>query len=194
MLGIRSVNRMLEARGLRPISGVEEYRERFSFPVEEYYRGLGFDFEAEPYTDLAKEWFDAYLAGEPELLPMAGAKEALELIRDAGMRQIILSASESALLKRQLDRFGFSEYFDGVIGGDNFLAGGKTETARARLGDKNHGCAMIGDTSHDFDTAVAIGADPYLFSGGHESAARLALTGAVVKGSLTELCRIIVQK
>lgn len=194
MLGIRSVNRMLEARGLRPISGVEEYRERFSFPVEEYYRELGFDFDAEPYTELAREWFEAYLAGEPKLLPMKGAKEALELIRGAGMRQIILSASESDLLFRQLDRFGFTDYFDEIIGGDNFLAGGKAETARKRLGDKNHRSAMIGDTSHDFDTAVAIGADPYLFSGGHEAAERLMLTGAVVIGNLWEICMYIISK
>lgn len=194
MLGIRSVNRMLEARGLRPISGVEEYRERFFFPVEEYYRDLGFDFDAEPYTELAKEWFEAYLAGEPQLLPMEEAREALEIIKNAGMRQIILSASESALLERQLARFGFTGYFDEIIGGDNFLAGGKAETARARLGDKNHRCVMIGDTSHDYDTAVAIGAEPYLFSGGHESAERLSLTGAAVMGSLTEICRCIIAR
>lgn len=193
-LGIRSVNRMLAARGLPEIAGVEEYRERFSFPVEEYYRGLGFDFEREPYTELAREWFDAYLAGEPELLPIEGAKEALELIRGAGLRQIILSASESVLLSTQLERFGFSEYFDEVIGGNDFLAGGKTETAMARLGYKNHRCAMIGDTSHDFDTAIAIGADPYLFSGGHESERRLRLTGAPVRGDLGELCQLIISK
>ncbi len=193
-LGIRSVNRMLAARGLAEISGVEEYRERFSFPVEEYYRGLGFDFEREPYTVLAREWFDAYLAGEPELLPMDGAKDALKLIRSAGMRQIVLSASESVLLRAQLERFKFSEYFDEVIGGDDFLAGGKAETAKARLGESNHTCAMIGDTSHDFDTAIAIGADPYLFSGGHESERRLRLTGAPVRGNLEELCQLIISK
>lgn len=191
MLGIISVNRMLEARGLRPISGIEEYRERFFFPVEEYYRDLGFDFEAEPYTDLAAEWFGAYLEGEPALMPMEGAAEALEIIRENGLRQMILSASETALLKKQLDRFGFTKYFDDVIGGDDFLAGGKAETAQRRLGGSNHNCAMIGDTTHDFDCAKAIGATPFLFSGGHESAVRLSHTGAVVMDDLRELCRMI---
>ena len=191
MLGIVSANRMLEARGLAVISGIEEYRERFFFPVEEYYRSLGFDFEKEPYKDLAAEWFGAYLAGEPTLMPMEEAAEALETVRSAGMRQIILSASESSLLRRQLDRFGFTDYFDEVIGGDNFLAGGKAETARARMGENNHRCAMIGDTSHDFETAVAIGATPYLYCGGHESRERLKATGAVVEDSLIQLCEII---
>lgn len=191
MLGIVSANRMLEARGLAVISGIEEYRERFFFPVEEYYRSLGFDFEKEPYKDLAAEWFGAYLTGEPTLMPMEEAAEALETVRSAGLRQIILSASESSLLRRQLDRFGFTDYFDEVIGGDNFLAGGKAETARARLGENNHRCAMIGDTSHDFETAVAIGATPYLYCGGHESRERLKATGAVVEDSLIQLCEII---
>lgn len=193
-LGIRSVNRMLEQRGLHPISGVEEYRNRFSFPVEDYYRDLGFDFEREPYAELAKEWFESYLAGEPELLPIDGAAEALEYMREHGLRQIILSASESRLLCAQLERFGFSDYFDCIIGGDNFLAGGKAETAKSRLGNKNHTCAMIGDTSHDYDTATAIGADPYLFCGGHEAKQRLCLTGAPVCDSLLELCRLIISK
>lgn len=193
-LGISSVNAMLRKRGLPELSGKEEYREKFSFPVMEYYRNLGFDFDREPYTKLAKEWFDSYLAGEPELLPIPEAKKALELICSAGLRQIVLSASESVLLNAQIDRFGFTKYFDMIIGKDDFLAEGKAEAARRRLGDKNGRCAMIGDTSHDFDTAVAIGADPYLFSGGHESKRRLRLTGAPVMDSLVDLCKLILSE
>jgi len=194
MLGINAANKMLRDRGLREISGIDEYKERFSFPVMEYYRSLGFDFEIEPYAELAREWFSAYLAGEPELKPMHGAIEALEMIRSAGLRQIVLSASESSLLVSQIERFGFMEYFDDIIGKDNFLAEGKAEAAKKRLGEDNHRCAMIGDTSHDFDTAKAIGADPYLYSGGHESEKRLLLTGAPVRGELSELCKLIISK
>ena len=193
-LGIGAANKMLRDRGLSEISGTDEYRERFFFPVEKYYESLGFDFEREPYNDLAREWFDMYLAGEGSLLPMPEAATALEMVRSAGLRQIVLSASESSLLRSQIDRFGFSDFFDDIIGKDNFLADGKTAAAKKRLGDKNHTCAMIGDTSHDHATAVAIGADPYLFSGGHESAERLAATGAPVCGSLTEICRMILSK
>lgn len=193
-LGINAANKMLRARGMREIAGVEEYRERFFFPVEEYYRSLGFDFVREPYKDLAKEWFSLYLAGEPTITTIPEAAEALEIIRSAGLRQIVLSASESSLLMSQIKRFGFDGYFDEIIGKDNFLAEGKAEAARRRLGDNNHRFAMIGDTSHDYETAVAIGADPYLFSGGHESAERLKLTGAPVCGSLVEICRLIISK
>lgn len=193
-LGIDAANKMLRARGLSEISGIDEYKERFFFPVKEYYASLGFDFEREPYNDLAREWFDMYLAGESSLKPMSEAAEALVMIRDAGLRQIVLSASESSLLISQIDRFGFSDYFDDIIGKDNFLADGKAAAAKKRLGNKNHNCAMIGDTTHDHDTAIAIGASPYLFSGGHESAKRLSLTGVPVCDSLTEICRMILSE
>ena len=48
-LGIRCTNTMLAERGLPVIPSVEAYREIFGFPIDEYYRRLGFDFEKEDY-------------------------------------------------------------------------------------------------------------------------------------------------
>ena len=42
--GIDSVNQMLSERSLPIIPSVEAYRDIFDFPIEEYYRSLGFDF------------------------------------------------------------------------------------------------------------------------------------------------------
>ena len=47
--GIVSVNKLLEDRGLPKIASVEDYRRVFRFPIIEYYRSLGFDFDKEPY-------------------------------------------------------------------------------------------------------------------------------------------------
>ena len=56
-VGIDSVNEMLAARGLPTLSGVTEYRAAFDFPVEDYYRRLGFDFDREDFkTCLAPLW------------------------------------------------------------------------------------------------------------------------------------------
>ena len=48
-VGIDSVNAMLAERGLPTLTGLDAYRETFDFPVEDYYRRLGFDFEKEDY-------------------------------------------------------------------------------------------------------------------------------------------------
>ena len=60
-VGIRSVNHLLRERGLRTIESREAYRQIFGFPVEEYYRKLGFDFEKEPYEVIAPLWVEQYL-------------------------------------------------------------------------------------------------------------------------------------
>ena len=58
--GIDAVNKMLSERGLNVIESRERYKEIFDFPIEEYYRGLGFDFDKEPYEYLAPIWVDLY--------------------------------------------------------------------------------------------------------------------------------------
>ena len=56
-LTLRCTNTMLAARDLPTFSSVEAYREVFGFPIDEYYRRMGFDFEKEDYeTVLAPEW------------------------------------------------------------------------------------------------------------------------------------------
>ena len=59
--GIDAVNEMLAARDLAVIADMESYRRAFCFPVETYYRNLGFDFEKEDYkTVLAPLWVSLY--------------------------------------------------------------------------------------------------------------------------------------
>ena len=191
-LGIESVNTMLAARGLATISGVEEYRRRLRFPIIDYYRDLGFDFDAEPYEKLAHEWVALYNAGADRLSAVDGATEAIRAIHGAGLPQIIISASEEKMMLRALDRFGLTQYFDEIIGQDNIYAAGKLETARLfgeRCGAK---CpVVIGDTLHDFEMARSLGARCILYRGGHSSAADLERTGALVVDDLRDAARAI---
>jgi len=193
-LGISSVNSMLSKRGLPVLTDREEYRRHFRFPIIDYYRSIGFDFKREPYEILAKEWFDLYLEGEPSLKPMTGAKETLERLRTAGLRQIVLSTSEESLLLSQIKRFGFEGYFDRVIGKGDIYAHGKAEIAQKILGRDFSGSVMIGDTDHDRTTADAIGADCILYSGGHGSVDSLVSTGAPVYDSLAGICECILSR
>ena len=58
--GMDSVNKMLADRDLPVIPDIESYRRIFDFPIIEYYRGLGFDFDREPYEVLAPIWVELY--------------------------------------------------------------------------------------------------------------------------------------
>ena len=45
---------------MKTLNSIDEYHKVFGFPIKEYYRRLGFDFEKEPYEDLANEWAKYY--------------------------------------------------------------------------------------------------------------------------------------
>jgi len=130
-LGIKCINTMLSKRNLPLLETYDAYREALRFPIIDYYRYIGLDFEKEPYEDLAHEWVKLYNMWESECPPVDGIKEALEILKKAEIPQMILSASEESMIYRTLDRFGLTEMFDRILGQDNIYASGKTHTAMA---------------------------------------------------------------
>ncbi len=173
--GIRCTNTMLAVRGLPVIPSVEVYREVFGFPIDAYYRRLGFDFEKEDYdTVLAPEWVAMYLAGEGSCATIEGAVETVRRVRAMGIPQILLSATKIEMLTAQLERLEILHEFDEVIGLDNIHA--RSKKAQAMDWKQRHPDArplFIGDTEHDAQVADAVQGDCVLFVGGHQSESRL---------------------
>ena len=168
--GILSVNKMLAERGLPTIDSKEAYHSVFRFPIIEYYRSLGFDFEREPYEVLAPIWVELYKENSTHSPMQEGVCEAIEFFESMGLRQHILSASELCLLCDQLRAFGIYEKFDSVTGLDNIHAHSKTALALEwRAKNPDAVALFIGDTEHDADTAKALGADCALIPFGHQS-------------------------
>ena len=187
-VGIESVNVLLKARGLREIASVEEYRRVFGFPIIEYYKRIGFDFEKENYADVAVEWVDEYMSRVDNAKTNDGAEECLREIVDSGRKNILISATEINMLKKQLGMLGISQLFDGVYGLDNIHAHNKTAVAKLwRENNPDAKVLFVGDTDHDLESARAIGADCVLYSGGHQSAESLKSFGCPVIDNLTEL-------
>lgn len=178
-LGIRCVNTMLSKRHLPIIPSREHYRAIMGFPIIDYYARLGFDFEKEDYyTKLAPEWVDLYMTGERECPMMDGVLETLQAVRDMGIPQIVLSASNRDQLLYQLRRLGVDTYFDEILGLDNIYAKSKTHLANLWLSQNPTAVPLcLGDTDHDAALADAIGADCVLYTGGHQSREKLALCG-----------------
>ena len=187
--GIISVNKMLEERGLAVIPSIEHYREIFDFPIIDYYKGLGFDFEKESYEDvLAPMWVELYNMNAQESRLVDGVKEAIEEIKEMGLDQTVISACEKGMLDRYLEKLGVYGYFDEVLGLDNIHAGSKTHIARAWKEEHPEAKILfIGDTTHDAETAAVMGGDCLLFCGGHQSRAKLAATGHPVIEKMDEL-------
>ena len=195
MTGIESVNTLLCERGLARIEGVEHYRRIFRFPIIEYYRSLGFDFEQEPYEELAPKWVALYL----EYVKRAGlfddVRWMLDRLKSDGIPQFVLSATELDMLNGQISALGIREYFDDVMGLDNIHAGSKLSLARLwREQYPTARAVFIGDTDHDAETARELGADCILVCRGHQSKEHLLNTGATVVDDLLEAYNLLKSK
>jgi len=183
---------MLAERGLPAIDRVR-YQEIFGFPVIDYYGRAGFTFETETYESVAAIYNERYMnrARTCPLFPDAVA--ALDKL--SGLRQIVLSAAETALLLSQIEPFGIAEYFEKIIGQDNVYAHGKTDAALHWMHEEGidpASAVLIGDTTHDSDVARALGCGCVLVPNGHHDRARLSGCGCHIAASLTEAAEWII--
>lgn len=186
--GIKSVNKLLFERGLPTLKSVEEYYSVFGFPIIEYYRRLGFDFEKEPYEVIAPLWVEQYLINVKDSDVFDDVISTAEVLRKMGARQVILSATELDMLKAQLFDLGLESTFDAVLGLDNIHAASKVKLAEKwREENPNAVALMIGDTVHDAEVAIAIGADCVLIARGHQSRDTLEACGCPIMNDLAEM-------
>ena len=183
--GIKSVNTLLERRGLKLVDSVDEYRENFTFPIINYYRKLGFDFNAESFDDIAVEWVAEYMENVKSAEVTQGI---VDVLKSVTIPQIILSASEITMLTDQLTELGIIGYFDEILGLDNIRAGSKIDIAAEWINRvKPESALLIGDTVHDYETARAINADCILIACGHQNKGTLLKCGVPVIDDIGEI-------
>lgn len=191
---LQSANRLLSAHGLPILSSRAHYLSLFGFPIIDYYRRLGFDFEKTPYSELAVEWVNYYLENAADAPLCQGALEALEMARAHGLSQWILSATELSMLRGQAQKLEILPYFDGILGLDNIHAYSKEALGVAwRASHPDARVLMLGDTAHDAATAAAMGADCILLTTGHATREALAASPClfVAENAKEALLRIL---
>lgn len=169
-LCIISMNKLLEKYHLPLIKNEEEYRSKFSFPVINYYKNLGFDFTRVPFKQLAKEFMDIYQSDSLQCMLTGEVENVISELKEKGYKQIILSASKGKNLTQQVDLFGISSYFEQILGLPDIYAKSKVEIAKEWFADKTvESITVIGDTLHDYDVAKELNASCLLYSKGHQS-------------------------
>ncbi len=168
---IACVNVLLRKHALPSLDSVDAYREKFRFPIEDYYRACGFDFTKTPFDELAREYIALYQPASAFCALVPGALQALDAARAQGCRQIVLSASQKDNLLDQMRAYPLEGYFAEVLGIGDVFARSKVELAkrwREKPENRNAEVIVIGDSFHDFEVATAIGARCVLFAGGHQ--------------------------
>lgn len=172
---IGRINHMLSKRNKRTLLDRSDYHAAFCFPIIEYYKNVGFDFDEEPFEQLAREYIDLYHSDTASHLGLHDqAKPVLQTICDRDLTQIILSASAQDNLLMQLQPFALEGYFAEILGISDIYAKSKVEIGLdyVKRNPELRGI-MIGDTTHDFEVAQAIGVDCVLVAQGHQSRQKL---------------------
>ena len=165
---VQAANALLRQYGLPELESVEAYRRVFGFPVIDYYRRLGFDFDTVSYDVLAPEWVAYYRHYTQNVSVFPEIPEILAAVRAAGKEQMIVTASWRDLIEEQLATLGIRHFFGEVLALDNIHAESKTQlAARWRQEHPEARVLFIGDTEHDLETAKAMGADCLLVACGH---------------------------
>lgn len=183
------MNLQLRRRGLAELSA-EKYEEIFDFPVEKYYRAVGFDWSRETFQEAGTEFILEYEKRKKECSLQPGAGDLLGRIAAGGWSQAVLSAYSHATLEEFLGHFGVRKHFRSVAGNRDHYAAGKVEHGLKMLEElhvKPQETLLIGDTTHDAEVAKAMGIDCVLVPAGHNSPGRLAACGVAMVENLASL-------
>ena len=188
-LSVDIINRVLKRRNLSPLS-MQEYRDIFTFPVKNYYEKAGLDFSKYSFAELGKEWMDEYENRKLECNLHSGARNVLAYVKSKSGEQSILSAYSQHTLVEIVKHFELDHFFSHLVGLDNIYAVSKVDLGKElmkQLGNGKGEVLLIGDTVHDYEVAMEIGADCLLIANGHQSKKKLLECGVNVLDSIIEL-------
>ena len=166
---------MLESKGYKKVTK-ERYLEIFTFPIIEYYKLAGFDFNKHSFENLSVEFINLYQKASLECSLYDGVIELLEKLKKLNKNIILLSASQLDNLKEQVYHFKIDKYFTKILGLDNILAKSKIEVAEKYFKENNIDLSktiILGDTIHDAEVANKLKIDSILIADGHQSYDRL---------------------
>lgn len=183
------MNGQLQRRGL-PTLSAERYEQIFDFPVEKYYRAVGFDWSRESFQEAGTEFIVEYEKRKKECSLQPGVRDLLAKLAGGGWSQAVLSAYSHATLEEFLTHFEVRGHFRSVAGSRDHYAAGKVEHGLKMLEELHvapQETLLIGDTTHDAEVARAMGVDCLLIPCGHNSRARLQACGAPLVETLAAI-------
>ena len=169
------MNGVLKDRNLQGIT-LDDYRNVFDFPVQDYYTKLGFNFSEEAFETAGLDFIKIYDGRKFEPQLFDDTLSTLNTLKDYGYSHSILSAQNVNTLKKSVDHYQLTGMFESISGLDDHYAIGKIEQGKNLINNLDYGpeqVVMIGDTEHDFEVAEAMGVKCFLMDRGHNSRDRL---------------------
>jgi phosphoglycolate phosphatase len=188
------LNQILKEYHLPTIT-TELYQQHFSFPVENYYRRLGFDFSnTHSFDRVAAQYMGIYNKRRFECKLRGDAFRIVDFIDNHKMAQSILSAYHQNNLKEMIAHFKIDHFFTSIVGLDNYYAESKIDIGKKLVDGMKinpEQILLIGDTTHDFEVAQTMNIQSVLIPGGHQKKDKLISCGAVVLESVIDIQDLI---
>jgi len=183
------INNLLQKRN-HPILSEIQYRNIFGFPVKDYYERAGFDFTHESFEEVGTEFIVEYNKRKDECVLFDEVLQILKTIKNNGITQSVLSAREETSLKQELDYYKVSQFLNYSFGLNNHYAGSKVKLGKhliSRLKLPTYNILMIGDTVHDYETAMMMEVNCILIDKGHQTTEVLKKCKVPILNSIGEV-------
>jgi len=172
------------------IMNLEKYRDVFDFPVKDYYKKVGFDFNIESFEKVGTEFINEYNNRRFECELHEGIESLINKLYNNSIIQFVLSAREEKKLIEDIKYYKIDAFFKEISGLSDHYANGKIELGKSlmqRNKISNEKCLLIGDTNHDAEVAKELNVDCVLISNGHHPLSKLEQCNVPVFNSVKEL-------
>lgn len=159
----------------RPLVSFEDYLNIFEFPIINYYEKV-YDLTVSDFYDLANRFINYYMADSVNAPLHNDIIEVIEIFKNKGYKNYLLSASKQSNLEKQIDDLNIRNLFDAILGINDIYATSKVGVGLKFMKESNinpKDALMIGDTLHDKEVADAMGIDIIIFTKGHQHKDRL---------------------
>lgn len=189
-----ALNVILKQEQLPLVTDPEEYRRYFQFPVIEYYKKVGFDFEKTSFEQLANKYMAHYQPHSLHCRLHAHVEDILQVLNGKGIQQYVLSASKLTFLKEQLAQYHIMPYLQGIYGLNDIQAHSKKALAIDFIRREHihqDSTVFIGDSVHDSEVAHAAGCHCVLIANGHEHIDKLKTTGVPVVSMIKDIPSVL---
>jgi len=191
-LAVSVIDKMLRSRKIG-VMNKELYCEVFDFPVYDYYKKIGFDFNNESFEKVGTEFINNYNKRQYECSLHKGSKEFLEHLKQKNIVLSVLSARLIESLNHNLEYYNISHLFTNISGLSDHYANGKNEIGKKLVDSLNFHKSetlLIGDTLHDSEVADEIGIDCFLIAAGHQSKNRLSSSNKPIFDDITYVAEL----
>ncbi len=178
-----------------PTITLEFYRDNMDTPIVNFYSKI-FNLNKHDMQMLDDEWGVLYHQLSDKIELHADVAKMLSTFADNNLNQIILSAFKTNEITKYARKFSIKHYFDDILGTQNIVM--ESKTVRGRRYMQEHGFSpehtlYIGDTLHDYDTALDLGVDCILFSGGQQSPKLLKQCGVPVYNNFVDIANLLTE-